>query len=238
MEEGAARAMEELQDRLDDAGLEIDPETGEISPGAPAIMDPDPRRKRRGGKKSRHASLAKRKTTRRAAAWHHRLGTHRYLDPRPSFRGAARRAKDPLTKMLTKAAPFASIGGAGLAFYLKYAKRAKALGIGVTDAIVLDAKNLDFKAATDRIIANAGEIATPAIVGYVLKQVPIGPAKIRQLLGNGMMGASGGILAGHFLDPPIPGQNQAQNQGGFPMNSGAGIGGAPQSSGVPTYGGL
>ena len=237
MEEGAALAMEEVQDRLDDAGLEMDPETMEIIGGEAAF---DPRARRRKG--TRRRTTSKRKGTRRrgriAMARHPAL----VYDPRSRFgkaRGYARRAKDPISKMLTKAAPFASIGGAGLAFYLKYKKRAVALGVpGVMDAITLDIKNLDFKAATDRIIANAGEIATPAIVGYVLKQVPIGPAKIRQLLGNGMMGASGGILAGHFLDPPIPGQEQVQNQGGFPMNSGAGIGRAPQSSGVPTYGGL
>lgn len=233
MEEGAALAMEEVQDRLDAAGLEMDEETGEIITG-PAIMDPRPRgRKGRGRRKGKKRNAS----GRFAKPWHHKYGSFRYMDPAPRFakaRGYARRAKDPLSKMLNKVAPFAGVVGMAGVFYTEYKKRATALGVaGVGDAISQDIKNFDLKAATDRVIANAGAIAAPAVVGYIVKQIPIGPAKIRQITGNLMIGGSGGLLAKHILDPPIVGApnseavfSMAQAQRTVQMN------------GVPTWGGM
>lgn len=186
IEAGVQETIEDVEQRLIDAGH--DPE--EVSE---LLYDPAPRRKG-GGKKTR-------KTPSRSYR-------ARSYDPAPRKRKiTAKRTGKKGT--LSKLKKFALPGAAGLTFYGAYVKRAEDLANAgkipeksVFKAIEYDVKNFNGTDAMNRVKTQAGEIATPLIASWAVKETHI-LGKYSGIAADLLAGFGVGIGAKAVLDPPI-----------------------------------
>lgn len=174
-----------MERRLIDAGH--DPEEVEE-----LLFDPAPRRK--GGKKNRKSPS--------------RYSKARSYDPAPRKRKVT--AKRTGKKgMLSKLNKFALPGAAGLTFYGAYVKRAEDLFTAgkipeksVFKAIEYDIKNFNGTDAMKRVQSQAGEIATPLIASWAVKETKI-LGKYSGIAADLLAGFGVGIGAKAVLDPPV-----------------------------------
>lgn len=152
----------------------------------------------------RRGRRSKRRTSRKRA--------RRAYDPAPrgGYREAARRYGRRAKGTLIKVKKYAAVGGAGLSFIGIYTKRAadlKAQGAmlngkvvdGIIDAIQYDLKNFDTTNSMNKLKSNVGEIATPAVLGWAVKETKI-LGKYSGLAGDLLIGAAGGIALATALD--------------------------------------
>jgi hypothetical protein len=200
IETGAQETIEDVEQRLIDAGH--DPEDVEE-----LLYDPAP--KRRGGKKRRvHKSRV-----------HHARSPAYVYDPAPRRRKVtAKRTGKKGT--LAKLKKFAIPGAAGLTFYGAYVKRAEDLFTAgkipeksVFKAIEYDLKNFNGTDAMNRVKAQAGEIATPLIASWAVKETKI-LGKYSGIAADLLAGFGIGVGAKAVLDPPINGNGSVRNNTG------------------------
>jgi hypothetical protein len=219
LQSGHEIATEELQeeiiDRLIDEGG-FDPEEAE------AFFDPAPRRGRGRRRGKIHCSARQRATMPQickgngsrsydpAPRRRHRRRSPRRYDPAPQRKVTARKGKKGI---LAKVRKFALPGAAVGTFLTAYMARATQLKSanaqldgkvvdGVYAAIMYDVKNFSTDAAMARLKDNAGEIVTPLIAGYAVKQIGI-LGKYSGLAGDLLTGMGMGLAAKKVLDPPI-----------------------------------
>ena len=176
-----------MEQRLIDAGH--DPEEVEE-----LLYDPAPRR--RGKKHHRKATRS------------HSYSRARSYDPAPRKRKvtAKRTGKKGTLNKLKK---FAMPAAAGLTFYGAYVKRAEDLfnagsipEKSVFKAIEYDVKNFNGTDAMNRVKAQAGEIATPLIASWAVKETHI-LGKYSGIAADLLAGFGIGVAGKAVLDPPI-----------------------------------
>lgn len=192
-ETGAQETLEDVEQRLIDAGHDPE-EVKEL------LYDPAPRR--RGRKKQR---------TRRSRTQHVRSPAYVYdPDPRKRKVTAKRTGKKGTLAKLKK---FAIPGAAGLTFYGGYVKRAEELFTAgkiteksVFKAIEYDFKNFNGTDAMNRVKSQAGEIATPLIAGWAVKETKV-LGKYSGIAADLLTGFGIGVGAKAILDPPITNNN-------------------------------
>ncbi len=191
IEAGAQETLEDVEQRLIDAGH--DPEDVEE-----LLYDPAPKRR---GKKHRT----------------HRSYRGRTYDPDPAPRKRKTTAKRTGKKgTLAKLKKFAIPGAAGLTFYGAYVKRAETLYAqkkitekSVFQAIQYDIKNFNGAAAMNRIQSQAGNIATPLLASWIVKETKI-LGKYSGIGADLLAGFGIGVGAKAILDPP-----ENDNSGGI-----------------------
>ncbi len=187
IEVGREEALTQLEGQLVDQGY--DPEEVEE-----LLYDPAPKRR---GKKHRKAHRR---------AQYVRAPGHVY-DPAPRKRKITAKhtgKKGTLAKLKKYAIP----GSAALTFYGAYVKRAEDLFAqgsipekSVFKAIEYDVKNFNGTDAMNRVKSQAGEIATPLIASWAVKETKI-LGKYSGIAADLLAGFGIGVGAKAILDPP------------------------------------
>ncbi len=198
---GAELESEELREQIEDQLIDEGFDPDDIDE---MLYDPAPRRGRRRHRRS-HRSYDPAPRRRRRS----RRRSGRRYDPAPrrgsksGYYGKLKKKYGKHAKgMLGKFRKFALPGAAGLTFLGAYMTRASQLGVSVPDAITKDIKEFDGKAAMKRVQDSAGEIATPLVAGWAIKETKVA-GKYSGLIGDVLTGIGLGTFAKKVLDPPV-----------------------------------
>ncbi len=195
---GAELESEELREQIEDQLIDEGFDPDDIDE---MLYDPAPRQGRRRHRRS-HRSYDPAPRRRRRS----RRRSGRRYDPAPrrrsGWRGKAKKYGKRTKGMLGKFRKYALPGAAGLTFLGGYMARAKQLNMSVPDAMMKDIKEFDGKAAMKRVQDSAGEIATPLVAGWTIKETKVA-GKYSGLIGDVLTGIGLGTFAKKVLDPPV-----------------------------------